>query len=55
MEPNDVATHPFCHGRRPWGMGEGDGPLQNLRWGTAHAFVPPIFGEVVLLEACESS
>ena len=25
----------------------GDGP-QNLRWGTAHACVPPIFGEVVL-------
>ena len=22
--------------------------------GTAHAYVPPIFGEVVLLEACKS-
>jgi len=28
---------------------------QNLRWGTAHASVPPIFGEVVLLEACENT
>ena len=28
---------------------------QNLRWGTAHVFVPPIFREVVLLDACEST
>jgi len=26
----------------------GDGPPQNLRWGTVHASVPSIFGEVVL-------
>src|SRR6218665_965050 len=32
--------------------GLGDGPLQNLRWGTAHAFVPPIFREVVLVFYC---
>src|SRR6218665_1759648 len=35
------------HGRRPredwW-----DSPSQNLRWGAAHASVPPIFREVVL-------
>jgi len=35
------------HGRRPWGNW-GDGPPQNLGWGTAHASVPPIFLEVVL-------
>jgi len=28
---------------------------QKMRWGTAHASVPQIFGEVVLLEASESS
>jgi len=26
---------------------------QNLRWGMAHASVPPIFGEVVLRDAWE--
>src|SRR6218665_3454701 len=33
----------------------GDGPSQNLRWGTAHVSVPPIFREVVLLDAYELS
>src|SRR6218665_1788422 len=28
---------------------------QNVRWGTAHVSVPPIFREVVLLDACEST
>jgi len=32
-----------------------DGRPQNLRWGTAHAPVPPIFWEVVLSDACEST
>ena len=32
-----------------------DGPIKNLRWGTAHASVPPIFWEVVLSDACEST
>ena len=33
----------------------GDGPPKFDVGGTAHASVPPIFGEVVLLEVCESS
>ena len=33
----------------------GDGPSQNLRWGTAHVSVPTIYREVVLLDACEST
>ena len=32
-----------------------DGPAKILDGGTAHASVPPIFGEVVLLEACETT
>ena len=32
----------------------GRSPQKNLRWGTAHASVPPIFGEVVLSDARES-
>jgi len=35
--------------------GTGNGPPQNLRWETAHASVPPIFGEVVLWDALEST
>jgi len=35
--------------------GTGGKVPQNLRWGTAHASVPTIFREVVLLEACEST
>jgi len=45
-------------GCRPRIMGaalEGDwgtaNPQKNLRWGTAHVSVPPIFREVVLLDA----
>jgi len=34
--------------------GLGDGPPKNLRWGTAHALVPPIFREVVLSDSRES-
>jgi len=34
--------------------GTGGRSPQNLRWGTAHASVPPIFEEVVLLEECKS-
>ena len=41
-------------GRRPRGEW-GDGPPQNLRWGTAHALVPSIFREVVLSDAREST
>jgi len=44
--------HASTHGRRLRGMG-GRSP-QNLRRGTAHASVPPIFGEVVLWDAWES-
>ena len=40
-------------GRRPR-EGLGGRSPQNLRWGDAHAFVPPIFGEVVLSDARES-
>ena len=43
---------PPMQGRRPGGTG-GDGAPQNLRWGTAHALVPPIFREVVLSDVCE--
>ena len=32
----------YIQGRRPRGDW-GDGPPQNLRWGTAYALVPPIF------------
>jgi len=28
--------------------GKGDGPQKNLRWGTAHAYVPTIFREIFL-------
>ena len=38
-------------GRRPRGTGGTD--PQNLRWGTAHALVPPIFRQVVLSGARE--
>jgi len=30
----------------------GDGPTQNLRWGTAPCICPPIFGEVVRVMRC---
>jgi len=40
-----INTH-YTHGRRPRGTG-GRSP-KNLKWGTAHASVPPIFGEVSL-------
>src|SRR6218665_1965630 len=44
----------YTQGRRP--MGDwGDVPPKNLRWGTAHALVPPIFREVVLSDAREST
>jgi len=42
------------HGRRHRGTGVRS-PQNNLRWGTAHASVPPIFGEVVLMETCVST
>ena len=42
------------HGRRVRGTG-GKVPLQNLRWGTSHASVPPIFREVELLDAWQSA
>lgn len=32
----------FQHGRRLRGAAE-DGSPKNLRWGTVHAYVPPIF------------
>jgi len=35
--------------------GTGGRSPRNFRWGTAHALVPPIFGEVVLLDAWEST
>ena len=38
-------------GAETW-EGLGDGP-QILKWGTAHALVPPIFREVVLSDVCE--
>jgi len=50
LKPDAIHT---SHGRRLRGDLR-DGP-PNLRWGTAHASVPPIFGKVVLLEACEST
>src|SRR6218665_1520544 len=40
-------------GRRPMG-GLGGTVPQNLRWGTAHALVPPIFIEAALSDARES-
>jgi len=42
----------YNQGRRPGGLG-GRSPKTNLRWGTAHALVPPIFREVVLSDARE--
>jgi len=41
----------MCRGGDLGGLGT---VPQNLRWGTAHALVPPIFREVVLSDACES-
>jgi len=38
-------------GAETWGAG-GRFP-QSLKWGTAHAFVPPIFWEVVLSDVRE--
>jgi len=35
--------------------GPGGTDPQNLRWGTAHASVPPIFREVVLTDAWQST
>ena len=46
-----VSFTEWHHGRRLRGLG--DGPPK-LEVGTAHAFVAPIFREVVLLDACES-
>ena len=50
-----VETVHFIMGGDLWGLG---GRPPNLRWGTVHASVPPIFGEVVtvvLLEMWEST
>jgi len=44
----------YGHLRRPRGE-LGERSSQILRWGMAHAFVPPIFREVVLSDAREST
>src|SRR6218665_1233152 len=68
IRPTITKTIPMLHihgdrqGCQSWGVGgerrrprgTGGGPPKNLRWGTAHALVPPIFREVVLSDTRES-